>query len=91
MYASNHDEIRIDNLTVFAKHGVYEEEAALGQKFTVSAVLYTDIRKPGLTDNLENTINYGEVCHEITAFLTGHRFQLIEACAEQLAEHLLIK
>ncbi|MCI5759768.1 MAG: 2-amino-4-hydroxy-6-hydroxymethyldihydropteridine diphosphokinase [Eubacterium sp.] len=91
MHSTSHDEIRIDNLTVFAKHGVYKEEAVLGQKFTVSAVLYTDIRKPGLTDNLENTINYGEVCHEITAFLTDRRFQLIEACAEQLAEHLLIK
>ena len=91
MHPFNHDEIRIDNLTVFAKHGVYQEEAVLGQKFTVSAVLYADIRKPGLTDNLENTINYGEVCHEITEFLTSRRFQLIEACAEQLAEHLLLK
>lgn len=83
------DEIRITDLTVFAKHGVYDEEAVLGQKFLISAVMETDIRKPGLTDSLDNTINYGEVSHEITRFLTENRFQLIEACAEQLAEHLL--
>lgn len=83
------DEIRITDLTVFANHGVYEEEAVLGQKFQVSAVMETDIRRPGLTDSLDNTINYGEVSQEITRFLTQNRFQLIEACAEQLAEHLL--
>ncbi|MDO5411683.1 MAG: 2-amino-4-hydroxy-6-hydroxymethyldihydropteridine diphosphokinase [Lachnospiraceae bacterium] len=83
------DEIRISDLVVFAKHGVFEEEAVLGQKFLISAVLETDIRRPGLSDTLENTIHYGEVSHEITRFLTENRFQLIEACAEQLAEHLL--
>lgn len=83
------DEIRISDLVVFAKHGVYQEEAVLGQKFLISVVIETDIRKPGLSDSLENTINYGEVSLEITRFLTENRFQLIEACAEQLAEHLL--
>lgn len=83
------DEIRITDLTVFARHGVYEEEAVLGQKFLISAVLETDIRKPGLSDSLDNTINYGEVSQDITRFLTENRFQLIEACAEQLAEYLL--
>lgn len=83
------DEIRISDLVVFANHGVYQEEAVLGQKFLISAVIETDIRKPGLSDSLENTINYGEVSLEITRFLTEKRFQLIEACAEQLAEHLL--
>ncbi|MGN0268903.1 MAG: 2-amino-4-hydroxy-6-hydroxymethyldihydropteridine diphosphokinase [Lachnospiraceae bacterium] len=85
------DEIRISDLVVFANHGVFQEEAVLGQKFLVSAVMETDIRKPGRSDCLDNTINYGEVSQEITRFLTENRFQLIEACAEQLAEHLLFK
>ena len=85
------DEIRISDLVVFANHGVFQEEAILGQKFLVSAVIETDIRKPGRSDSLDNTINYGEVSQEITRFLTENRFQLIEACAEQLAEYLLLK
>ncbi|MCI6731674.1 MAG: 2-amino-4-hydroxy-6-hydroxymethyldihydropteridine diphosphokinase [Lachnospiraceae bacterium] len=85
------DEIRISDLVVFANHGVFQEEAVLGQKFLVSAVIETDIRKPGRSDSLDNTINYGEVSQEITRFLTENRFQLIEACAEQLAEYLLLK
>lgn len=85
------DEIRISDLVVFANHGVFQEEAVLGQKFLVSAVIETDIRISGRSDCLDNTINYGEVSQEITRFLTENRFQLIEACAEQLAEYLLLK
>ena len=33
------DEIRIEDLEVFANHGVFPEENTLGQKFVVSAVL----------------------------------------------------
>ena len=36
------DRIVIDGLEVFANHGVYPEENALGQKFIVSLVLYAD-------------------------------------------------
>ena len=37
----DYDEIRIEDLEVFANHGVFPEENVLGQKFLVSAVLYT--------------------------------------------------
>ena len=53
------DKIRIKNLELFAKHGVFPEENALGQKFLVSADLYTDIRPAGLTDDLNASIDYG--------------------------------
>ena len=38
------DKIRIENLEIFAKHGVFPEENFLGQKFVLSAVLHTDTR-----------------------------------------------
>jgi len=43
------DQIRIEQLEVFAKHGAIPEENVLGQKFLVSAVLFTDTRKAGRT------------------------------------------
>ena len=39
------DKIKIKDLEVFANHGVFPEENTLGQKFIVSADLYTDTRK----------------------------------------------
>ncbi len=84
------DKINIKDLVVFANHGVFEAEAILGQKFLISATLYTDTRGAGRTDELINTIHYGEVSQEITKYFKENRFQLIEAAAEHLAEHLLL-
>lgn len=57
------DKIEIRNLEIFANHGVFPEENVLGQKFVVSATLYTDTRKAGLTVELTASIHYGEVSH----------------------------
>lgn len=84
------DKIKIQNLQVFANHGVYLEENVLGQKFVVSAVLYTDTRKAGQTDELTCSTNYGEVSHFIKKFVEGHTFKLIESVAEQLAQEILL-
>lgn len=84
------DEIRIEELEVFANHGVFPEENVLGQKFLVSAVLYTDTRKAGQTDDLTASIHYGEVCAFIDRYLRGHTFKLLERAAECLAEELLL-
>ena len=83
------DKIRIEGLEVFANHGVYPAENELGQKFAVSAVLFTDTRRAGETDDLASSIDYGAVCHTIDAHLRSHTFKLIEAVAESLAARLL--
>lgn len=85
------DKIKIQNLEVFARHGVFPEENVLGQKFIVTAVLYTDTRAAGQTDELAASIDYGEICREIEHFLTAHTFRLLERAAESLAEMLLLK
>ena len=84
------DEIRIEDLEVFANHGVFPEENVLGQKFLVSAVLYTDTRKAGRTDARTASIHYGEVCAFIDRYLRENTFKLLERAAESLAEELLL-
>ena len=83
------DKIEIKELEIFANHGVYPEENVLGQKFVISATLFTHTRQAGLTDDLSASINYGEVSHMITDFTRKHTFKLLEALAENLAEMLL--
>lgn len=85
------DKIKIQNLEVFANHGIFPEENVLGQKFVVSAVLYTDTRKAGQTDELTASIHYGEVSAFIDRYLKEHTFQLLEKVAESLAEELLLQ
>ncbi len=85
------DKIKIQNLEVFGRHGVFKEETALGQKFLLNATLYTDTRKAGKTDELTDSIHYGEVCHFMTEYMREHTFKLIESAAEHLAQAMLLK
>lgn len=84
------DEIRIENLEVYAYHGVYKEENEKGQHFYVNATLYTDTRAAGYADDLSLSTNYGEVCHFITNWMQEHTCQLIETVAENLAKEILL-
>ncbi len=84
------DSIKIENLEVYCNHGVFKEENVLGQKFLVSARLFTDTHNAGLDDNLTESIHYGDVCHFITEYMKSHTFKLIESVAENLARELLL-
>lgn len=85
------DEIRIDNLQVYACHGVFPEENRLGQTFYLNAVLYMDTRAAGCADDLEQSVDYGQVCHLMTGWMKEHTCKLIEAAAEGLAREILLR
>ena len=91
MYQPCYDEIQIRDLEVFANHGVFPEETRLGQKFLLSLTMYTDTRKAGTGDCLEDSIDYGAVSHFMTDYMKQHTWKLIEAAAEHLAEELLLR
>ena len=85
------DQIIIQDLSIYAKHGVYMEENILGQQFLVSVYIDLDLSRAGQTDDLQYTIDYGTICHFVTNYMQSHTFKLIEAAAEHLAEELLLK
>lgn len=85
------DKIIISNLVVFARHGVFEEENRLGQKFVISAELFTDTRLAGKTDNLEYSVHYGEAAAFIKMITEQNTYMLVERLAEEIAEKLLLK
>ncbi|MFR1975840.1 MAG: dihydroneopterin aldolase [Coprococcus sp.] len=72
-------------------HGVFEEEKRLGQKFSITAELELDTRKAGVTDDLQASVNYGEVCQRMAEWTKKNRRKLIEAAAEDLARYLLLQ
>lgn len=84
--------ITIRNLVVFARHGVFEEEARMGQKFTITAELEVDTTRSAARDDLELSVDYGRVCTKITEFENDpkNRVKLIETVATRLADYLLL-
>ena len=84
------DVIKIDNLKVFAYHGVFEEEKQNGQDFYVNVKLISNLKKAGMTDQLQDSTHYGEVCFQIKKTLTEQKYDLIERACEQIVEDILI-
>ena len=63
------DKIYLENLEFFAYHGVFDHEKENGQTFFVSVTLDVDLTSAGQTDDLDETVNYGEV-YDIIADVT---------------------
>ena len=85
------DKIEIHNLECFGYHGVLEEEKTLGQKFIVSCSIYTDIKTPGKTDDIEDSVNYASIAEYITKWMSNARYNLIESVAEKKKKNILLK
>lgn len=83
------DEIRIDQLHVFAHHGVFAHEKKNGQNFFVNAVLYMNTEKAGMSDELACSVDYGSVCTLIQETMTQNTFDLIETAAQKTALAIL--
>lgn len=85
------DYIFIDNLKIFAYHGVLDFEKTNGQNFFISAKLELSTRHAGTNDDLALSVDYDSVCHEIENIMTSRKYNLIESVAEQIADGLLKK
>ncbi|MCH5267014.1 MAG: 2-amino-4-hydroxy-6-hydroxymethyldihydropteridine diphosphokinase [Lachnospiraceae bacterium] len=84
------DYVSVKRLEVFGSHGVSREENSLGQKFVVSVDMEVNTRRAGLSDALEDAVNYADVAELICRETKDHTFQLIERLAEHLASRILL-
>jgi FolB domain-containing protein len=83
------DKIHIEQLDVFTRIGVPEEERANPQKLTVSISFWPYQQPTDLDDHIERTVNYSIVAEETKNFVRAQSVNLIETLAERLASHLL--
>jgi dihydroneopterin aldolase len=83
------DEIHIEQLDVFARIGVPEEERANPQRLTVSISFWPYQQTSDLGDHIEQTVNYSAVAEETKNFVRDQSVSLIETLADRLASHLL--
>lgn len=82
--------IEINNLTVYAYHGVFPEENKQGQNFKITARLYLDMEQASNTDDLSHSVDYGSICQYINKLMNKKIFHLIEAAADYVAKEVLL-
>jgi dihydroneopterin aldolase len=54
-------QILLENMEFYSFHGHYTEEQKTGSRFLVSLTIDTDLTKPSITDNLNDTVDYSKV------------------------------
>ncbi|RLQ87699.1 dihydroneopterin aldolase [Notoacmeibacter ruber] len=81
--------IRMENCGFFARHGVFQEEEVLGQRFYVDVVLQLEVGDALETDSLSGTVDYGEAYDLIAQVVLGERRYLIESIALTAAKTLV--
>lgn len=80
------DRITLTGLTAYGRHGVYDFERERGQDFTVDVVLDLDLVTPAKSDDVADTIHYGELADALVAVIQGEPVNLIETLADRLLD-----
>lgn len=84
------DKIIIEDLEVYAYHGVAEEEKKLGQMFLVSLEISADLTTAAKNHDLSCTLNYAEVCRVVGDIVSSDKYDLIETVAYKILEGIFI-
>lgn len=82
------DLITLKGIQGFGYHGVFDHEATNGQDFLVDLEINLDLSRASVTDNLEDTIDYGLLTDVVVEEITGERVQLIERLAGRIADRI---
>jgi dihydroneopterin aldolase len=83
------DRITLTGLRVYGYHGVFDHERRDGQDFVVDAELEMSTAPAAASDDLADTVNYGDLATRLAAVVSGEPVNLLEALAARLADECL--
>jgi len=79
--------IAITGLRVFAHHGVFDYERQNGQDFYIDATVWIDGDKAAFSDDLRNTVHYGELAKGLVELTKNETVDLLETLAQRLLDY----
>ena len=83
------DRVFVTNLCLHGRHGVFPEEARLGQKFFLDIVCDFDSEACLIDDDYRSAVNYAVLCDIAAEVSQGGPFKLIETLGDRVAAAVL--
>lgn len=83
------DRIELRGLTVRGNHGVFDFEKREGQDFVIDVTLHTSVSRAAASDDIVDTIHYGELAEDVAHIVEDNTFDLIETLGSTIADHCL--
>jgi dihydroneopterin aldolase len=84
------DQITLSGLRTRGHHGVYDFERAQGQDFVVDVLLELDLSAAAASDDVADTVHYGELADRLVKIVEGEPVNLLETLADRLAAACLL-
>ena len=81
--------IEIAGLSLFTHHGVSDAEREVGQRLVLDLQLALGGCDATLTDRLEDTVDYGEVCQQVALVAQHRSYRTLERLCQAIADRLL--
>jgi dihydroneopterin aldolase len=81
--------IEISGLSLYTRHGVSEAERELGQRLVFDISFELDECDATVTDRIEDTINYGEVCEQVALAAQERSYKTLERLCSAVADRLI--
>lgn len=85
------DKIYVNEMAFYGYHGVFPEENRLGQRFLVDLIVEADLKQAGKTDQLDDSINYGELFDTCREVVEQEQYKLVESIAEEISARILAR
>lgn len=82
------DRIILKDLGFYGYHGVFAEEATLGQRFFIDLELGVDLSVPAATDRLSTGISYADIYDAVKSAFETRRMKLLEAVAQNIVDKI---
>jgi FolB domain-containing protein len=79
------DRILIKDLMLRCILGLSNEERREKQDVLINLVLWTDLTRAAVTDNIEDTVDYAALKKRIITLVEGSQFHLAETLADRIA------
>lgn len=83
------DRIELRGLRVRGHHGVFAHEKRDGQDFVVDITVWMDLAPAAASDDLADTLHYGELAERAAAIVSGEPCDLIETVSARIADDVL--
>jgi dihydroneopterin aldolase len=80
------DRITLSGLRVRGHHGVFATERRAGQDFVVDVSLDLDLGPAASSDDVADTVDYGELAQALAAVVRDEPVNLLETLAVRLAD-----
>jgi 7,8-dihydroneopterin aldolase/epimerase/oxygenase len=81
--------IEVSGLSLYTHHGVSAAEREVGQRLVVDLRLDVGESDATLTDRLEDTVNYSEVCQAVALVAQQRSYRTLERLCAAIADRLL--